>query len=134
MSNETYQTDFYAWTVEQAALLRERRFDEADIANIIEELETLGRNEKRILRRLLERLLTRLLRWQVQEGRRSGCWRAATEGWRIRLRRHLAESPSLHATLRQEIADAWPFVLYRAIRKTGFGHASFAQSCPWSVE
>lgn len=134
MTTNTYETDFHAWTVEQAALLRQGRFGEADIPNIIEEIETLGRGEKRILRRLLEGLLTRLLRWQTQDGGRSGCWRAATEIWRLRLHQHLAESPSLRATLHEEIARAWPFALYRAIRKTGFGYASFPRSCPWSTE
>ena len=42
MSN-VYESDFYAWAMEQAALLRERRLDAADIDNIAEEIESMGR-------------------------------------------------------------------------------------------
>jgi hypothetical protein len=48
MSN-VYESDFYAWAMEQAALLRERRLDAADIDNIAEEIESMGRGEKREL-------------------------------------------------------------------------------------
>ncbi len=43
---ELYETDFFAWTQEQSALLKAGRFSQADIANIIEEIETLGRSDK----------------------------------------------------------------------------------------
>jgi hypothetical protein len=47
MKNATYEADFYAWTVEQAKLLRQGRFADADIANIVEEIESLSRSETR---------------------------------------------------------------------------------------
>ncbi len=48
MSN-AYETDFYAWAMEQAALLRAGRVAAADIANIAVEIESMGRGEKREL-------------------------------------------------------------------------------------
>ncbi len=44
-TDNLYERDFYSWTQEQAALLKEGRISSADIANIVEELETLGRSE-----------------------------------------------------------------------------------------
>ena len=44
-----YEHDFYGWTQEQAALLRAGRLNELDIVNLIEEVETMGRSEKREL-------------------------------------------------------------------------------------
>lgn len=41
-----YEQDFYGWTQEQAALLRAGRLADLDIANLIEEVETMGRTEK----------------------------------------------------------------------------------------
>jgi hypothetical protein len=41
-----YQEDFYVWTEVQAALLSERRFEALDLANLIEEVEALGRAER----------------------------------------------------------------------------------------
>ena len=42
-----YEEDFYAWTVEQARLLRSGEFSSIDIANVAEEIESLGRSDKR---------------------------------------------------------------------------------------
>ena len=49
MSNSLYDRDFYAWANEQAALLRAGRLTEADIENIAEEIDSMGRSEKREL-------------------------------------------------------------------------------------
>ncbi|MGD0870689.1 MAG: DUF29 family protein [Bryobacteraceae bacterium] len=46
---ELYQRDYYEWTVRNAELLRSGRADEADLANIAEEIEDLGRRERREL-------------------------------------------------------------------------------------
>lgn len=62
MSNTPYERDFYAWANEQAALLRAGRFDRADIENIAEEIESMGRSEKRDLVNRLTILLTHLLK------------------------------------------------------------------------
>lgn len=40
-----YEEDFYAWTQEQAALLRAGRVASVDLPNVLEEIETLGRKE-----------------------------------------------------------------------------------------
>lgn len=37
-----YENDFHAWTLENAALLRQQRFTEIDVDHIAEELENMG--------------------------------------------------------------------------------------------
>ena len=59
MSNTLYDLDFVAWANEQAALLRSGRLSEADIDHIAEEIESLGRTEKRELVSRLGVLLQR---------------------------------------------------------------------------
>ena len=49
MSASLYETDFYAWANQQAALLREGKLSAADVENIAEEIESMGRGEKREL-------------------------------------------------------------------------------------
>jgi Domain of unknown function DUF29 len=44
---DLYEEDFYVWTEIQADLLRARRFDALDLENLIEEVEALGRAEKK---------------------------------------------------------------------------------------
>ena len=69
-----YEDDFYAWTVEQARLLRSGEFSELDIENIAEELESMGRSDKREIESRLSVLLAHLLKWQLQVGLRSRSW------------------------------------------------------------
>jgi hypothetical protein len=38
-----YDTDFYAWTQEQAKLLRHQQWSQLDLPNLIEEIESLGK-------------------------------------------------------------------------------------------
>jgi len=54
---ELYQRDYYEWTVRNAELLRSGRADEADLANIAEEIEDLGRRERRELLHRLRLLI-----------------------------------------------------------------------------
>jgi hypothetical protein len=56
----SYDKDFYGWTQEQAGLLKAGRLSEIDILNLIEEVETMGRSEKRELTNRLTLLLVHL--------------------------------------------------------------------------
>jgi Domain of unknown function DUF29 len=49
MGNSPYEQDYYAWTLQQAELLRSRQLDCADLDNIAEEIESMGCGEKREL-------------------------------------------------------------------------------------
>ena len=66
----SYDNDFYSWTQERAELLKNGRFSELDIDNLIEEVEPMGRSEKRELESRLTILLLHLLKWKYQEVRR----------------------------------------------------------------
>ena len=56
-ANELYEADFYAWTQEQARLLRERRWDDLDLDNLVDEVESVGRSDKRQIESRLEVVL-----------------------------------------------------------------------------
>ena len=62
MSNSLYDRDFYAWANDQARLLRAGKLSEADIDHIAEEIESIGRAEKREFVSRLEVLLVHLLK------------------------------------------------------------------------
>ena len=70
-TNNLYETDFYAWTQEQSDLLKKKAWERIDTANLIEEVELLGRQEQRGLRNRLAVLLGHLLKWQYQPHKRS---------------------------------------------------------------
>lgn len=73
MSN-LYSTDFNLWIDRTTRLLRERRWHEIDLTHLIEEVENLGKSERRGITSQLTRLLLHLLKWQYQPQRRSDSW------------------------------------------------------------
>ena len=127
-----YERDTYAWSIEQAALLRAGRLSEADIENIAEEIESVGRSEKRELESRLRVLLMHLLKWQFQPERRSGSWRATIETQRIDATKLLSENPSLKATLHETTAHAYRLAVIEASAETGLRRSAFPPACPWS--
>jgi len=88
-ANDLYDRDFYAWANEQAALLRAGKLSDADVANIAEEIESMGRSEKRELVSRLVVLLLHLLKWQYQPARRGRSWQVTIENTRDELDRHM---------------------------------------------
>ena len=135
MSNSTlYDRDFYAWANQQAGLLRAGRLSEADIANIVEEIETLGRSEMRKLVSRLRVLLLHLLKWQCQPSFQGQSWRTSIIVRRIEVFEHLNESPSLKSRLNEAIDRAFRTARLEAAKVTGLANRAFPEVCPWSFE
>src|ERR1700761_8543952 len=102
-----HETDFYAWAQEQAELLRTGRAADADLALIAEEIESMGKTEKRELVSRLTILLLHLLKWQFQPDRRGASWRVSIQNARDDIADHLADNPSLKPQLGAAIAAAY---------------------------
>jgi hypothetical protein len=132
--SQSYHTDFYAWTVEQATLLREGRLASADVANIAQEIESMGRAEKRELVDRLTILLLHLLKWHFQPGFRSASWNSSIREQRIRLRDHLDDNPSLKAELDDAFARAYKLAVIAAARETGLPEADFPKTRPYDFK
>src|SRR5271165_4702977 len=129
-----YDSDFFAWSREQAELLRLGRLAEADIEHIAEEIESMGRTEKRELISRLSVLLLHLLKWRYQPDKRSPSWEASIRVQRNRLADHLDDNPSLKPLLPQALAAAYRDAALEAVAETGLPEATFPSACPWTVE
>lgn len=129
-----YETDFYGWAMEQADLLRTRRLNEADLDNIAEEIESMGRSEKRELVNRLAVLLTHLLKWQFQPGLRGTSWQLTVSEQRDRLAEHLQDNPSLKPLLPDALRTAYRYARLMAQRETGLADTTFPPACPYSFE
>ena len=129
-----YEQDFYAWTQHTAELLRARRFDEADIEHVAEEIEDMGRKDVRELNSRMQVLLAHLLKLQVQPDRGSPSWRATITAQRLELEGVLAQSPSLRPKLASGLAENYARAVKRATAETGLGSACFPVTCPYRVE
>jgi hypothetical protein len=132
MRNSTlHADDFHAWTEEQAALLRAGRVAEADIAHIAEEIESLGRAEKRELLSRLVILILHLLKWQHQPFHRGASWRVSIANTRDELAAHLEDNPSLAPQIPLAIETAYRRARRHAAAETGLDEAAFPAACPW---
>jgi len=129
-----YQADFYGWTQEQAALLRAGRLAELDIENLIEEVETMGRSEKRALESRLSVLLQHLLKWQYQSERRGNSWKFTIDEQRLMFQKILKQNPGLKTELLSIIADAYEHAVLKASHETGLHQSIFPAVCPWTLE
>ena len=127
-----YDQDFYGWTQEQAALLKAGRLNDLDIENLIEEIETMGRSEKRALESSLTVLLVHLLKWQYQPVRRGRSWELTIKTQRIHFIKVLRDNPGLKPTLEQCMMDAYQIATIKASQETGLEENIFPASCPWS--
>ena len=133
-NQDLYDRDFYAWSREQAELLRSGRIAEADLANIAEEIESIGKTEKRELMSRLTVLLLHLAKWQFQPGLQSRSWRLGIEGQRLDIADLLDDNPSLQPQVAPAIDQTCRRAVLDAQRETGLDAAAFPTACPWSAE
>ena len=129
-----YEDDFYAWTVEQGRLLRSGELSAIDVANIAEEIESMGRSDRRELKSRLVVLLTHLLKWRHQPGGRSRSWSATTYEQRLQVEGILSESPSLRPSVAAMLVEAHAIARARAIAETGLADEVFPEVCPFTAD
>jgi len=128
-----YDDDFYAWTQEQARLLREGDVSAIDAENIAEEIETMGRSERRELENRLTVLLAHLLKWQYQPEQRSQGWLGTIIEQRRQMAKMIKLSPSLVRFLAASIPEAYRDVREDASRETGLDVEALPVSCPYET-
>lgn len=129
-----YDRDLYTWSQVQAALLRERKFDQIDLEHIAEEIEDMGKSAQRALESYLEALLMHLLKWVYQPSFRGRSWRLTIVEQRKRLDKHLRENPGLKSRLDASIADAYDCARFGAEKETGLPLGACPEQCPWVYE
>ena len=130
-----YDTDLYAWALEQAALLREGAVAELDLQNLAEAIEDLARSDRRALDSHLRNLLVHLLKWQYQpSGRLTGhSWRSSIRNPRIEIAEIVEDSRTLERLVPGLIVRWDPNARQQAAEETGLPLATFPETCPWEV-
>lgn len=136
MTDVLYDTDFYAWTQEQANLLKSGRFGEVDISNLVEEVETLGRSERKELSSRLTILMMHLLKWQFQPSLQGHSWVYTIRHQRTAIRKVLKENPSLKRFLADDdwLQVLWEDAIDDAVLETGYTADMFPVTPIWRVE
>lgn len=134
ISKSLYETDFYAWTVEQAKFLREGLLDSLDLPNLAEEIESLGKQDRRELRNRLRVLIGHLLKWEYQPGKRSKSWSNTIYEQRYQIKQLIKESPSLKPYLQEAVIESYSDALDLASRETSLDESCFPQECCYNLE
>ncbi|WP_246191335.1 DUF29 domain-containing protein [Aureimonas leprariae] len=129
-----YEEDFYAWTVDQAARLRARAHNGIDWENAAEEIESLGKSDRRELHSRLRVLLHHLLKWKFQSIKRKSGWRRTIREQRRQVLLLLRDSPSLRSTLRSVTEEEYPHAVEEAVDETRIPTSAFPKACPFTVE
>jgi hypothetical protein len=117
--------DYYAWTQETIEKLRQGRFTEVNIEDLIEELEDMGRSERRALESRLTVLLMHLLKWQYQPERRGRSWSATIDNQRLKVSRLLRDNPSLKSQFTTIGIEAYESAVLNAVAETDLDKNTF---------
>jgi Domain of unknown function DUF29 len=104
---DLYKLDFYLWLEQAAILLRAGNLKELDLENLVDEIECMGRSEKRRIVSNLEIIIIHLLKYKFQPEKRSNSWLYTLLEHRRRLYKDFIDSPSLKRYFIQEFADAY---------------------------
>lgn len=130
----SYDHDFYAWTQHQAAVLRKGAYHELDAENLAEEIESLGRRDRRELGSRLQVLMMHLLKWAHQPEGRSSSWRRTIRTQRLEIEDLLADSPSLRPRVQTLTAQRYTRGIQDAADETGLPQTAFPPQCPWTAD
>lgn len=136
-----YEIDFHAWALHNAQLLRQGQLSEIDSIHIAEELEDMGKSQRREIVSRLKILLGHLLKWEYQfkqimekwpwEG---GSWRSTIREQRMQINDLIQDNPSLKPYIPHAIRLAYPEAIELASEDTGFSASTFPEVCPYTSE
>jgi hypothetical protein len=132
INNSLYEQDFYAWTIKNAELLKQKNFHELDVDNIVEEIESMGRSERRAIMTRLSILLMHLLKWQFQPRKRTRSWELTIKEQRRELADLLEESPSLKRVI--DFDKAYSRAGIMASKETKILEYDFPKNCLFSLD
>lgn len=128
-----YETDLVAWAEQQAALLEQRKFDQLDLLNLVDEVLDLSRRERQALYSNLKVVLVHLLKWNYQSALRTNSWRASIREHRQRIEEQLQTSPSLRSQLEQKFIECYQKARPLAADETGLPMQVFPPECPFTI-
>ncbi len=128
-----YERDFYSWSLEQARLIREGRWDGIDRENVAEEIASLGREQFNKLESALRILMLHVLKWDHQPTKRSRSWVLSIETQRLEIEDVLGDNPGLKPRVAEAIRRAYRKARLEAARETGLEKDAFPPVCPYEL-
>ncbi|WP_016949271.1 DUF29 domain-containing protein [Anabaena sp. PCC 7108] len=133
-NSNLYNEDFYLWIETTAKQLKNGNFEEIDLANLIEEIESMGRSEKRALKSNLLVVLMHLLKYKYHPEKCSNSWLSTIYEHRRRLKEDLTESPSLKKYFSEVFSECYQDARKQASLETGLSLDIFPFDSPFTTD
>ena len=131
-TTDLYDRDYYLWLSHTAQLISEGKFDEVDAVNLIEEIEDMGRSEKRAVKSNLIIVLLHLLKYKYQPEKRTNSWKSSIREHRRRLRDDFKASPSLKQYMTEVFDECYQDGKAQAADETGLPLDTFPTESPFN--
>jgi hypothetical protein len=129
-----YDSDFYCWSLDQARLVREGRWDRVDRDNVAEEIEAIGREQFNKLANAIRAILRYLLKWYHQPSKRSRSWILSIEEQRLEFEDIIHDNPGLKPRIAEAIARAYRKTRIQAAQETELDERVFPETCGYSLD
>lgn len=126
-----YEQDWAAWAAHQANLLKQRRFDELDVDNLLDEVESLAARDFKAWVSAIRLVLMHMLKWDYQPDRRTRGWFVTIVRERTEIEDGLEMSPSYARRTDEAIAKAYRGARREAAAETGLPPNTFPETCPY---
>lgn len=135
-TKKLYEQDFYLWIQTTVKLLSEGKLKELDIENLIEEIDSMGRREKKELKTRLIVLIEHLLKlqyWTEEKDYNARSWRNTVVEQRRQIAYSLADSPSLKSILNDVFLECYQDARNDTLRKYELPSELFPEDSPFSL-
>ncbi|MFM5980707.1 MAG: DUF29 domain-containing protein [Sphaerospermopsis kisseleviana] len=135
-TKKLYDQDFYLWIQTTVKLLSEGKLEQLDIENLIEEIDSIGRREKKELKTRLIVLIEHLLKlqyWTEEKDYNARGWRNTVVEQRRQIAYSLADSPSLKSILNDVFLECYQDARNDTLRKYELPSELFPEDSPFSL-
>lgn len=107
---QLHESDFNLWVEQIKLAIQNQDFENMDWENLLDEIDDMGKSEKRSLDSYMQRLIEHILKlkyWETEKARCSNGWKREVTNFRNRIKRILKKNPSLNNYLTAEYPDLY---------------------------
>ncbi len=132
--DSAHEDDIYGWSLRQAELLREGRYDDVDMENVAEEIESVGRSQVASLASCYRLIAAHLLKVLFQPERFTRSWQSTIVRERFNASAYLKDNPSLKPRRAEIFTDIYVQACRLASAETGLPMKEFPTEPPFTWE